>query len=113
VRTFVVVLDPDEEDGGYTVTVPALPGCITQGETLDDALAMAQDAIAGYLESMAAHGESIPVDPVGEQLAQVGTIGIPAHPLVGIWKPVNGDPTQAELAIVQVDIGGVAPLPSR
>ncbi len=32
-RTYTVVLDPDPDEGGYTVTVPALPGCITQGET--------------------------------------------------------------------------------
>jgi predicted RNase H-like HicB family nuclease len=37
------------EDGGYTVTVPALPGCITEGATWDEAVANAQEAIAGYL----------------------------------------------------------------
>jgi HicB_like antitoxin of bacterial toxin-antitoxin system len=38
VRAYTLVLDPDEEDGGYTVTVPALPGCITQGDSLGEAL---------------------------------------------------------------------------
>ena len=35
---YTVVLDPDEEEGGYTVTVPALPGCISEGDTLEEAL---------------------------------------------------------------------------
>ena len=34
-RTYTIVLDPDPDEGGYTVTVPALPGCITQGETVE------------------------------------------------------------------------------
>jgi antitoxin HicB len=46
---FEVVLQPEEE-GGFSVSVPALPGCHTQGETHDEALAMAKDAIEGYLE---------------------------------------------------------------
>lgn len=45
-----VILTPDLEDGGYTVTVPALPGRITCGETIDEAVGMARDAIACDLE---------------------------------------------------------------
>jgi predicted RNase H-like HicB family nuclease len=37
------------EDGGYTVTVPSLPGCITEGASWDEAVANAQEAITGYL----------------------------------------------------------------
>ena len=48
--------DPDEEEGGYTVTVPALPGCVTQGETLEEAVAMARDAIRGYIEALEKEG---------------------------------------------------------
>lgn len=44
-----VVLEPSEE-GGYTVTVPALPGCISEGNDLDDALANIREAIELYLE---------------------------------------------------------------
>jgi antitoxin HicB len=47
---FVVVLEPDHEVGGYNVVVPALPGCFTQGDTIDECLARAQDAISTYLE---------------------------------------------------------------
>jgi predicted RNase H-like HicB family nuclease len=44
-----VVLEPSEE-GGYTVYVPALPGCISEGETVEEALANIREAIALYLE---------------------------------------------------------------
>lgn len=61
-REYTVVLTPDPEDGGFTVTVPALPGCITEGDTLEEALAMAQDAIELYVESLIAHNEAVPND---------------------------------------------------
>lgn len=46
---FKVVLEPSEE-GGYTVYVPSLPGCISEGETIDEALQNVQEAIELYLE---------------------------------------------------------------
>ncbi len=58
-RDFEVVLSP-EADGGYSVTVPALPGCVSQGATREEALAMIREAIEGYLESLEAHGDQIP-----------------------------------------------------
>ncbi len=42
----------EEPEGGYSVEVPELPGCFTQGESLDEAIANAQEAIAGYLETL-------------------------------------------------------------
>jgi len=51
-----------EPEGGYTVTVPSLPGCITFGADIAEAHAMAKEAIAAYLESMAKHGEVITED---------------------------------------------------
>jgi antitoxin HicB len=59
-RRYTIILDPDEEDGGYTVTVPALPGCVTQGDTLEEAIAMANEAIRGFLEALAKDGQPIP-----------------------------------------------------
>ena len=50
--------DGDQE--GYNVTVPALPGCITWGATIEEARTMAEDAIRGYLESLVKEGEAIP-----------------------------------------------------
>ena len=59
-RMFKILLEQDEEDGGYTVTVPELPGCITEGDTLQEAFDNAQEAIIGYLEALKIQGESIP-----------------------------------------------------
>ena len=56
---FAVYLSPAEE-GGFVVTVPALPGCVTQGDSKDEAMLMAADAIRGYLESLKKHGEPVP-----------------------------------------------------
>jgi len=57
---YTIILHPDTEEGGYTVTVPALPGCVTQGETLEEAIAMAKDAIRLYIETLIDEGEPIP-----------------------------------------------------
>jgi antitoxin HicB len=51
-----------EPEGGYTVTVPSLPGCVTYGENIDHAILMAKEAIALYVESLEAHGEEVPSD---------------------------------------------------
>jgi predicted RNase H-like HicB family nuclease len=59
--SFRIVLRPEPE-GGYTVIVPSLPGCITYGETLEEAKKMAKDAIKAYLKSMEKHGEKIQDD---------------------------------------------------
>jgi antitoxin HicB len=59
--TYKVLLKPEPE-GGFTVNVPALPGCITYGETLDEAKVNAQEAIELYIESLKEHGEDIPTD---------------------------------------------------
>ena len=50
------------EDGGYTVTVPVLPGCITQGDTWEDAVANAQEAISGYIDTLKELGKPIPLE---------------------------------------------------
>jgi predicted RNase H-like HicB family nuclease len=65
---YSVLLDPDEE-GVYTVTVPALPGIVTQGETVEEALAMAREAIRLYLEDLVADGEP---DPHRARAATIG-----------------------------------------
>ncbi len=51
-----------ETEGGFTVSVPALPGCITYGEDVDQAIAMAKEAVALYIEELQQRGESIPDD---------------------------------------------------
>ncbi|MFA4873323.1 MAG: type II toxin-antitoxin system HicB family antitoxin [Patescibacteria group bacterium] len=56
-----VIFRPESE-GGYTVMVPALPGCVTYGKDLAEAREMAHDAISAYLVSLRKHGEVIPTD---------------------------------------------------
>ena len=70
---YTVLFEPAEE-GGYVVTCPALPGVVTQGETLEEARAMAEDAIRGYLESLVKVGLAIPPDapePIKEKVKVV------------------------------------------
>jgi len=56
------ILLKKEPEGGYTVTVPTLVGCVTYGETVEEAIEMAREAIALYIESLKAHGEEIPTE---------------------------------------------------
>lgn len=51
-----------EDEGGYTVIVPALPGCVTFGETIEEAIAMAREAIEGYIETLNELGKEVPKD---------------------------------------------------
>ena len=51
-----------EPEGGFTVSVPVLPGCITYGEDVDEAISMAKEAIELYIEELQERGESIPDD---------------------------------------------------
>lgn len=55
-----VILIPDE-DGGYIVEVPSLPGCYSQGETEEEALANIREAIDLHIEDMIAAGEIVPL----------------------------------------------------
>jgi predicted RNase H-like HicB family nuclease len=56
---YTVLLEP-EEDGGFVVSVPALPGCISQGDTRDEALVNIREAIAVYVEDCRAAGDPVP-----------------------------------------------------
>lgn len=57
---YPALFDPWEEGNGYTVTVPDLPGCVTEGETLPDAFTMAQDAACGWVLDELEDGKTIP-----------------------------------------------------
>jgi antitoxin HicB len=52
-----IMLRPEPE-GGYTALVPALPGCVTYGRTVDEAREMARDAISGYIASLRKHANA-------------------------------------------------------
>lgn len=56
-----IVLQPEKE-GGFTVLVPSLPGCISYGKTISEAKKMAEDAIGAYITSIRKHNEPIPSD---------------------------------------------------
>jgi predicted RNase H-like HicB family nuclease len=64
-----VLIEPDE-DGVYVAEVPALPGCISQGRTRPEAIANIKEAVAAYLESLAAHNEPIPPS-ISEEVVEV------------------------------------------
>ncbi len=59
---FTVILTPDEEDGGYVAECPAIPGCVSEGDTVEEALGNVKEAIEGCLESLAARNEPLPND---------------------------------------------------
>ncbi len=60
-RTYKINLRKEDE-GGYTAFVPSLPGCITYGETVDEAIDMAKEAIELYIEELQDRGEYVPDD---------------------------------------------------
>ena len=64
------VLIEQDEDGRFTATCPALPGCVSQGDTRKQARANIADAIAGYIASLRKHGEPIP-PPITEEVVEV------------------------------------------
>jgi len=64
------ILIEQDEDGKDIATCPALPGCISQGHTRQEAKANVVDAIAGYLESLRKHGEPAP-PPITEEIVEV------------------------------------------
>ena len=58
---FTVLIEKNE-DMGYTATVPSLPGCITQGDTWDETITNAKEAIAGHIEALRTLGKQIPME---------------------------------------------------
>ena len=64
------VLIEQDEDGVYVAEVPALPGCISQGKTRTEAVDNIKEAIAGYVESLQAHGEPVPPS-ITEEVVEV------------------------------------------
>ncbi len=91
---FTVVLRPEPE-GGFTATVPALPGCVTYGRTLAEARRMAKDAISGYVASLKKRGEAVPTDDetlvTSLDLEYAQTATAPSFPLTTspslLWTP--------------------------
>lgn len=66
---YTVVLE-QEEDGGFVVTVPALPGCVTQGDTRGEALANVREAIEAYIQELDSAGEPAPRE-IGREYVEI------------------------------------------
>ena len=64
------VFEP-QEDGGFTVTVPSLPGCISEGDTYEEAVANIREAIAGWIEVSRESGDDVPPSDDAVELVSV------------------------------------------
>ena len=76
--SYTVLIYPDE--GAYSVVVPALPGCVTWGHTVDEALAMARDAIEGHVATLRETGQEVPEEGAPPLVA---TVAVPKLAPVG------------------------------
>jgi len=70
-RRYTIILEYDPEAGSYAVTVPALPGCTSQGDTIEEAIAMAREAIAGHIACLEEVGESVPEEVERPQMVTI------------------------------------------
>lgn len=64
-RRYTVILENDPDASAYSVVVPALPGCTSQGVTVEEAIANAQEAVAGHISALEALGEAVPEETTG------------------------------------------------
>ena len=62
VLKYTAIFEPDKEAGGYTVTIPALPGCISEGDSFEEALKNIREAAELYLEVLKEEKEEIPIE---------------------------------------------------
>ena len=73
-KRYLVYLESAEE-GGYVVSCPDFPGCVSQGETRDEALEMIRDAIQGYIVSLEKYGEAVPPG-IDEKVEEVEAVEV-------------------------------------
>ncbi len=67
---YTVIFEPAQE-GGYVVSVPALPGCVSQGDTFEEATVMIKDAIKGYLQVLKEEKQEIPEEQSNVVITQI------------------------------------------
>lgn len=70
VYKYTAIFEPAKE-GGYVVYIPSLPGCVTQGETFEEAQQMAEDVVEGYLSVLNENKQEIPVERPGITISEV------------------------------------------
>ena len=68
--SFSIIFEPEDE-GGYSVYCPALPGCVSQGESYEEALANIRESITGYVKSLIQDGLPVPEEAVTEKIEVV------------------------------------------
>ncbi len=68
---YTIILEPNYPEEGYTVRVPALPGCITYGRTKKEALLRAKEAIEGFIEGLEKSGEAVPEEVMPIEMGTV------------------------------------------
>ena len=71
VYQYTAVFEPDEKSGGFTVTIPSLPGCISEGDTFEESLKNIQEAASLYIEVMQKRKSLIPIERKGVVIAPV------------------------------------------
>jgi predicted RNase H-like HicB family nuclease len=91
VRRYTVLLYAEPDEDGYAVIVPILPGCVTQGETVDRALANARAAIEEYIKTSIALGDDVPDEPIPPAIVTVELPDEPpssdqSPPSEGVWE---------------------------
>ncbi|MBI3979162.1 MAG: type II toxin-antitoxin system HicB family antitoxin [Chloroflexi bacterium] len=74
VRTYTILLRPDPEEGGFWVSVPALPGCYSQGDTLEEAITHAREAISLHVEGLIAEGLPVPEETAHPQAIAIDVV---------------------------------------
>ncbi len=72
--TYPLTIEPHPEEGGYLAFFPALPGCQSWGDTFEAAVHNAEDALAVYIETLAANGDPIPEVNALESPVSLGVI---------------------------------------
>ena len=82
-HTYSILLTPEPDGSAYNVTVPALPGCVTWGATVSEAIDHGREAIALWLEDMVAEGEAIPVETLPPLLTVVEVVVVEPAVAVG------------------------------
>lgn len=68
---YTILLTPDSDQGGYVVSVPAIPGCVTQAETVEEAIENAKDVIPLFLQELIERGEPLPEERESPHLIPV------------------------------------------
>lgn len=79
---YTAIFEPCEE-GGYTVTVPKLPGVVTEGDTFEETLKNVRDAIEGYLQILQETGEEIP-EPDDKNITATVNVKLPNQKFAGV-----------------------------